>query len=168
MDVPLPNSPPGSLLDESDHDDELWFSDGTLGLSAGRSSFRVYGGLLAKRSLVFHDMLQFPQPDDADVVDGCPMVHLQDNEADPRSFLNALFDYQFFPPFPEKTTFDILAGVIRLSTKYQVESLRKRALGHPLSSFPFTVDEYPGTPSLKIPDHEWIRVVNFAREMSID
>ncbi|KAJ7671713.1 hypothetical protein B0H17DRAFT_1085005, partial [Mycena rosella] len=117
MDVPLPNSPTGSLLDESPRDDELWFTDGTLVLSAGRSSFRVYGGLLAKRSPVFHDMLQFPQPDDAEVVDGCPVVHLQDNEADLRCFLNALFDHQFFPSFPEKTSFDTLAGVIRLSTK---------------------------------------------------
>ncbi|KAJ7694748.1 hypothetical protein B0H17DRAFT_1131691 [Mycena rosella] len=52
MDVPLPNSPPRSLLNEYRRDNELWFTD------------------LVKRSPVFHDMLQFPQPDDAEVVDG--------------------------------------------------------------------------------------------------
>jgi hypothetical protein len=36
------------------------------------------------------------------------------------------------------------------------------------SAFPFTRAEFPGSPSWEIPDHEWIRVVLFAREMSIE
>ncbi|KAJ7914370.1 hypothetical protein B0H13DRAFT_1873048 [Mycena leptocephala] len=60
------------------------------------------------------------------------------------------------------------AGVIRLSTKYDVASLRNRALTHLSSAFPITRAEFPGSPSWQIPDHEWIRVVLFAREMSIE
>ncbi|KAJ7884002.1 hypothetical protein B0H13DRAFT_1462062, partial [Mycena leptocephala] len=116
-----------------------WFKDGTLVLPAEGSLFRVYGGLLAKRSPVFHDMLQIPQPEDAELFDGCPMVHQPDNKCDLRCFLDALFDYEcrsrFFGAFPAKTTFDIVAGVIRLSTKYDVASLRNRALTHLSSAF---------------------------------
>ncbi|KAJ7914371.1 hypothetical protein B0H13DRAFT_2190058, partial [Mycena leptocephala] len=86
----LPTSP-GSPLDPS-RIEELWFKDGTLMLTAEGSLFRVYGGLLAKRSPVFHDMLQIPQPEDAELFDGCPVVHLPDNKCDLRCFLNALFD----------------------------------------------------------------------------
>ncbi|KAJ7849471.1 hypothetical protein B0H13DRAFT_2285028 [Mycena leptocephala] len=75
---------------------------------------------------------------------------------------------KFFGAFPAKTTFDIVAGVIRLSTKYDVASLRNRALTHLSSAFPLTRAEFPGSPSWQIPDHEWIRVVLFAREMSIE
>jgi hypothetical protein len=88
----LPTSP-GSPLDPS-RIEELWFKDGTLVLAAEGSLFRVYGGLLAKRSPVFHDMLQIPQPEDAELFDGCPVVHLPDNKCDLRCFLNALFDYE--------------------------------------------------------------------------
>ncbi|KAJ7452259.1 hypothetical protein FB451DRAFT_1050917 [Mycena latifolia] len=165
---------PGTPLAEFARVEDLWFHDGTLVLAAGRSSFRVYGGLLAKQSPVFQDMLAFPQPADAEVIDGCPVVHLEDNEDDLRCFLKALFDYEFFPPFPDKATFDTLLGVIRLSSKYQVDSLRKRGLVHLSSAFPFTPTEYPGSPSWDFPtihldrSRDLIRLVNFAREMSID
>ncbi|KAJ6580537.1 hypothetical protein DFH09DRAFT_1309863 [Mycena vulgaris] len=167
-DIPLPTSPRCLPLDESHRVEELWFKDGTLVLGVERSIFRVYGGLLAEKSPVFHDMLEFPQPDDAEVFDGCPVVHLPDNEHDMKCFLRALFDFEFFLPFPEETTLDTLIGVIRISTKYQVDSLRKRALKHLSSSFPPTLAEYPASPSWHIPGAEWIHVVNFAREMSLD
>ncbi|KAJ6557724.1 hypothetical protein B0H19DRAFT_993531 [Mycena capillaripes] len=150
----------------------LWFKDGTLVLQAGASSFRVYAGLLAERSEVFHDMLQFPQPDHADSVEGCPVVQLPDAEGDATCFLKALFDYEFFPPYPAPTDFATMSGIIRLSTKYEVESLRKRALVHLSSAFPSDPSTYPPrSPSWKIEEgkgREWIRVILFARELSLD
>jgi len=147
----------------------LWFKDGTLVLRAGALSFRVYGGFLADRSPVFHDMLGFPQPEYAPTVDGCPVVQLSDTESDLRCFLKALFDYEFFPPYPAKTDFATMSGIIRLSTKYQVESLRRRALVHLSSAFPSDPTDYsPGSASWTIEGHEWIRVILFAREMSLD
>ncbi|KAJ6514132.1 hypothetical protein DFH09DRAFT_998999 [Mycena vulgaris] len=166
--IPLPASPLCSSLDEFQRVEELWFKDGTLVLGVGRSLFRVYGGLLAEKSPVFHDMLEFPHPGGAEVFDGCPVVHLSDNEDDMRYFLKALFDYEFFLPFPEETTLDTLIGIVRLSTKYQASALRKRALTHLSSCFPLTSAEYPGSVSWDIAGLEWIRFVNFAREMSLD
>ncbi|KAJ7481367.1 hypothetical protein B0H11DRAFT_1641603, partial [Mycena galericulata] len=67
--------------------DQLWFNDGTLVLVTHTSLFRIYAGLLAKESPVFHDMLQLPQSENGETMDGCPVVHLQDNGHDVEYFL---------------------------------------------------------------------------------
>lgn len=131
------NSETAVAMNESRKVSDLWFIDGTLVLLAGTSRFRVYGGLLAKSSPVFQDMLAFPHPSDVECIDGCPVVRLEDKEQDLRYFLKALFDHElvhlhdllcpfrlsgdlsrFFLPIPAKTTFEILSGILRLSVKY--------------------------------------------------
>ncbi|KAJ7162441.1 hypothetical protein C8R46DRAFT_955409 [Mycena filopes] len=164
---PLPNGPGIDTVPQAV--EKLWFKDGTLVLIAGTRMFRVYGGLLAQHSPVFEHMLERPPPADSEFIDGCPIVRLEDNQDDLESFLLSLFDYQFFGAYPKKTTFGILAGVTRLSKKYQVDSLYKRALEHLSPAFPFTVGEFPGSSSWTItPGAEWVRVVVLAREMSLD
>jgi hypothetical protein len=74
--------------------DELWFADGTLIVQAGKSLFRVYGGILARESPIFHDMLAIPQPNDAETMDGCNVVRLTDDAWDLKCFLKAIFDYK--------------------------------------------------------------------------
>jgi hypothetical protein len=74
--------------------DALWFPDGNIVLSAHGVLFRVFKGILAARSPVFADMLAFPQPEDAETLDGCPVLHLDDSAADTMYFLKALFDYE--------------------------------------------------------------------------
>ncbi|KAF8145623.1 hypothetical protein K438DRAFT_1425906, partial [Mycena galopus ATCC 62051] len=49
---------------------DLWFEDGNIVIQAGNSQFRVYRGVLAKRSSVFQDMLSSPQPPDAETIEG--------------------------------------------------------------------------------------------------
>ncbi|KAJ7111636.1 hypothetical protein C8R43DRAFT_852582, partial [Mycena crocata] len=116
--------------------DSLWFPDGNIVLCAHNVLFRVFRGILAARSPVFADMLAFPQPEDAEVVDGCPVLRLDDSAADTMYFLKALFDYEFFAPYPAKTDFDAIHGILRLGTKYRVEPLRRRALQHLSSAHP--------------------------------
>ncbi|KAF7353910.1 hypothetical protein MVEN_01077100 [Mycena venus] len=106
----------------------LWFEDGNLVIQAGNSQYRVYRGFLATRSSVFEDMLSFPQPPDSELVDGCPLVHLPDPEVEVTPFLKALFEPEFFMPFPAGTTFDAVVGCLRLSHKYGVDYLHRRAL----------------------------------------
>lgn len=72
--------------------EELWFSDGNLIVQAETSLFRVYGAFLAARSSVFKDMLSFPQPADAEMVEGCPVVRLHDSADDVTCFFKAIFD----------------------------------------------------------------------------
>ncbi|KAJ7133810.1 hypothetical protein C8R46DRAFT_1015208 [Mycena filopes] len=149
----------------------LWFNDGTLVLQAGSAAFRVYAGFLAERSPVFHDMLQFPQPDDGDFIEGCPVVQLSDDKRDLECFLKALFDYEFFLPYPAKTDFDTISAIIRLSMKYQVDALRKRGLVHLSSAFPTLSSQYSTwseSASWDVDNHEWLRIVLFGQELSLD
>ncbi|KAJ7689843.1 hypothetical protein B0H17DRAFT_983461 [Mycena rosella] len=112
------------------HVQELWFEDGNLIIQAGTSRFRVHRGVLAARSPVFQDMLSFPQPPDAELVEGCPAVRLHDSATDVTVFLKVIFDSSFFMSYPSETDFDIIAGCLRLSHKYEVDYLRRRALVH--------------------------------------
>ncbi|KAJ7154906.1 hypothetical protein C8R43DRAFT_885012 [Mycena crocata] len=122
--------------------DGLWFPDHNLVLQAENRLFRVSGGILAARSSVFKDMLFLPQPETQPLIDGCPIVILHDSGIDAEYFLRALFDSSFFERPPAGTEFAIVAGVLRLSTKYDVEYLRRRALLHLASSLPRTLKEF--------------------------
>ncbi|KAJ7627489.1 hypothetical protein FB45DRAFT_921486 [Roridomyces roridus] len=119
---------------------ELHFSDGNLILQADQTCFRVYGGFLADRSPVFRDMLSFPQPPDAELMDGVPLVHVPDSAKDLNVFLKAMFLYEFFPPFPTRTDFPT----------YQTEELYKRALVHFSSAFPMDLSEVTRFPSWEL------------------
>ncbi|KAJ7612187.1 hypothetical protein FB45DRAFT_843489 [Roridomyces roridus] len=115
---------------------ELWFEDGNIVIQAGNSMFRVYRGILAGTSPIFRDMLSFPQPPEAELVEGCPLVRLPDAGSEVSVFLRAIFDsnlsicLNFFKPFPAPTQYPIIQGCLRLSHKYEVEHLRLRALVH--------------------------------------
>ncbi|KAJ7267139.1 hypothetical protein C8J57DRAFT_1067981 [Mycena rebaudengoi] len=144
---------------------DLWFSDANWVLQAGSSLFRVSLGILAAKSPVFQDMMSFPQPPDTELIDGCPVVHLPDSEEDTEFFLRAIFHYDFFEPYPADAEFEVVSGVLRLSQKYQVDHLRKRALLHLSARFPMALEDW------KKRAH-WtaypIDVVNIAREVSAD
>jgi hypothetical protein len=71
---------------------DLWFEDDNLILRAENSLFRVSKGVLAARSSVFRDMLSFPQTEEEERIDGCPVVRLHDSAADVTCFLRAIFD----------------------------------------------------------------------------
>lgn len=68
-------------------DEEFWFPDGNVVLVASGFGFRVYQGLLARDSPFFADLFSLPQPNQAEVLDGCPVVHLTDCHEDLRALL---------------------------------------------------------------------------------
>ncbi|KAF7343115.1 hypothetical protein MVEN_01741900 [Mycena venus] len=126
---------------------ELWFPDATLVFQAENSLFRVHSGILSRQSSVFRDMLAFPQPEPEsglepdDIVDGCPTVVLHDKAADVTSFFRAIYDssiFSFFVP-PFSPPLDTLAGILRLSIKYDVDYLRQRCLRHLSDIYPTTL-----------------------------
>ncbi|KAJ7611817.1 hypothetical protein FB45DRAFT_1065830 [Roridomyces roridus] len=114
---------------------QLWFDDGSIIIQAGNNQFCVHRSILAACSPVFKDMLAFPQPADAELVEGCQVVHLTDAPDEVTVFLKAIFLPDYFMPFPAKTEFEILRGCLRLSHKYGVEHLHLRALVHFSSAF---------------------------------
>ncbi|THU75501.1 hypothetical protein K435DRAFT_974800 [Dendrothele bispora CBS 962.96] len=117
--------------------EELWFEDGTLIIEARGTAFRVYAGLLSARSSVFRDMMSIPQPESS-ASHSCPTVTLHDSPQDLTHFFKAIMDSQYFEPPPYKTNLSIITGVLRLSTKYDVPYLRRRALMHLDCSYPST------------------------------
>ena len=72
-------------------DDRFWFPDGNVVLTTGDVAFRVYHGVLASQSPVFDDMLDFPQPESAPNMDGCPILELSDSHHDLRHLLLVIF-----------------------------------------------------------------------------
>ncbi|KAJ6623706.1 hypothetical protein B0H10DRAFT_1873027 [Mycena sp. CBHHK59/15] len=121
---------------------ELWFNDGNLVVQAENHLYRVTKGILAARSPIFSDMLSFPQPPDSDLVDGCPAVRLPDSAGDVTVFLKAIFDSSFFEPPPSSAELSGILGVLRLSHKYDVQYLRRRALLHLETAYPVTLEAY--------------------------
>ncbi|KAJ7085120.1 hypothetical protein B0H15DRAFT_988618 [Mycena belliarum] len=153
----------------------LWFEDCGLVIQAELTLFRVSRDFLAGRSPVFKDMLSLPPPKDEEMMHGCPFVRLPDSAEDITAFLKALIYYEFFEPFPAPTTITILASVLRMSHKYDVVGLRKRALMHLSSSHPTTLQgwEHGGAELLKSLDslhsrRMYVGIIPLARQISAD
>ncbi|KAJ7684273.1 hypothetical protein DFH06DRAFT_1155170 [Mycena polygramma] len=150
---------------------ELWFDDGNLIIQAEDRQFRVYRGVLGARSPIFQDMLSFPQPSDSELVDGCPLVRLPDSALEVTVFLRAIFDSDFFEAYPCPTTIETVVGILRLSHKYEVNYLRRRALIHLSSGFPTelssteTVTGSWGTSSDLLGVGPFIAIIRLAREV---
>ncbi|KAJ6556677.1 hypothetical protein B0H10DRAFT_1894722 [Mycena sp. CBHHK59/15] len=140
--------------------DTLWYEDGNIVFQAGDSLFRLSRGVLARQSNVFQDMLAFPQPGDETLIDGCPVVQLQDDPKDVEDFFSAIFDSAFFEPPPSHCAFSTVAGILRLATKYDIAYLRRRALQHlnliyPSTTFSWNLRRISGTiPSADLDDIE--------------
>ncbi|KAL0575531.1 hypothetical protein V5O48_006454, partial [Marasmius crinis-equi] len=108
---------------------DVWFHDGNLIIAAEHVCFRVYNGILAHNSSVFADMVQLPQPRTVDEFEGCPVVRVYDKPTDMMHFLKALHDVSYFDFYmAESIKWACFSAVLRLSTKYQVDYLRQRAV----------------------------------------
>ncbi|KAF7361120.1 BTB domain-containing protein [Mycena sanguinolenta] len=112
--------------------DDLWFPTNIIVIRAENKIFRVLGGILEARSTVFRDMVAFPQPDDSEAerIDGFPVVRLLDSAEDVEVFLRAIFDSSYFMPAPVPFPMSAVLGILRLSHKYDVPFLHRRALDH--------------------------------------
>ena len=81
------NSGPSSLFQRG----KPWLEDGNVILVAGSTGFRVFRSILSECSEVFSDMFMVPQPADAEIFEGCPIVHLPDSKKDVGLVLSVLF-----------------------------------------------------------------------------
>ncbi|KAF8193257.1 hypothetical protein K438DRAFT_2017820 [Mycena galopus ATCC 62051] len=107
--------------------DDLWFFDGSLVIKTEKKIFRVSKAHLAARST------------GDELIDGIPVVVLHDAAEEVEVFLRAVFDSSYFMPPPEPAYFAEVVAILRLSHKYDVEYLHRRALQH------LEVDFYRGS-----------------------
>ncbi|KAJ7154360.1 hypothetical protein C8R43DRAFT_1066365 [Mycena crocata] len=165
-----------STLTEPQRVGQLWFEDGNIVIQAGNSQFRVFRGILAAQSPVFKDMFSLPQPADSEAVDGCPVVRLHDSKEDLTVFLRAIFDPEFLQPYPRWTELTTIASCLRLSQKYEVNFLRRRALVHLSARYPIRLadyDEYNPPVPMRDVNHRWdrwmphIHAIQLARETDV-
>ncbi|KAF8142000.1 hypothetical protein EV363DRAFT_41413 [Boletus edulis] len=126
---------------------DLWFSDGSIVLQAENTLFRVHKSLLARHSGFFHDLFTLPQPEvdtkllsvqSSGDIEGCPVLRLHDAPEDVANLLTALVDGPSFGN-NDPADFQVVSGVLRLSTKYVVDSLREKALDHLSIAWPTTL-----------------------------
>ncbi|KAK7018418.1 BTB domain-containing protein [Favolaschia claudopus] len=112
--------------------EDLWFSTDIIVIRAEKKIFRVLSSILGAKSSVFRDMFAFPQPHDMEMekMDGLLVVRLQDKAEDVEAFLRAIYDSNYFMPSPAPVHMKDLLAVLRLSHKYDVPYLHRRALQH--------------------------------------
>ena len=82
-------------MDEPPTRSRIWFEDGNIVLQAENVQFKFYKGLLAMYSPFFEGAFSVPQPtvvSDADAVDGCQMIRLQDTAADVEYLLSYIIE----------------------------------------------------------------------------
>ncbi|KAJ7626161.1 hypothetical protein FB45DRAFT_836370 [Roridomyces roridus] len=145
---------------------DLWFSDGSLVIRAQDREFFVSGAVLAARSSVFSDILSMPQR--ASNSDEMPIVVLPDNSREVESFLRAIFDSSFFMPPPPPAAPGDLLGIARLSHKYDIQYLFRRALDHLARVYPDDLSSFLTSarkfhPGLYAPASQAIRFRRFHR-----
>ncbi|KAJ7494486.1 hypothetical protein B0H11DRAFT_1654592, partial [Mycena galericulata] len=149
-------------------DPDLWFEDGNIVVQAEDYEFCLLKSFLTKRSPIFKDVFSLPQPEDAERINGCPVVRIHDSGEDAAHFFKAIFDPESFLPSPLPTTLDKVAAILRLSTKYEVEYLRKRAMIHLSSGYATSLNDREKIKSLAtfpILPRDAIVVINLAREV---
>jgi len=178
---PRSDSDRSEVIPARTKDDELWFEDGNIVIVAQRVMFKVHMGVLSKHSEVFRDMFKIPQPPsgEQEQFDGCSLVDLSDGVDDVRAILSALYDggnpKYIYVGHP--LSFSVVAAMLRLGTKYQIDRSRQEAIRCLELSFPLTLSEMDAVgatelstrtfPSISIEDEEFMDLVAVARECDL-
>ncbi|KAI1791600.1 hypothetical protein LXA43DRAFT_889084 [Ganoderma leucocontextum] len=150
-------------------DSDYWFDDGNLILVSQGVSFRIYKGLLAEHSAVFHNMFHIGQamPEEEDLVDGCPVVPLDDSPNDLRELFRLIYPLSINLKFSgKKVDIAFISAIIRLDHKYELKGVYNQAMGYLTTyyttSFDAWVDGRNSVPWKPEPVHA-IRAINLAR-----
>ncbi|KDR74987.1 hypothetical protein GALMADRAFT_519609 [Galerina marginata CBS 339.88] len=116
---------------------DLWFSDGNITLVAGDFYFKVHQGLLCRHSTPLSEALNALDAQDRNIriLDGNLVLELDDQPRDLCHFLVALYDGVSGVKH-DNQDFEIVSALLRLSTKYGVEHIRKDVLRGMMTIWP--------------------------------
>ncbi|KAI0085765.1 hypothetical protein BDY19DRAFT_1075826 [Irpex rosettiformis] len=135
---------------------DVWYSDGSVVLVAENTAFRVHTSILAQNCEIFRDMDAIPKPevvdDSEEVYEGCPVIRLHDSATDLEHFLKAIYNFRYFRP-GAKTKFPVVAAILRLSTKYMANDLRRQAIDILSTAFPSYFDDWSDRNSTRLVPH---------------
>ncbi|KDQ51553.1 hypothetical protein JAAARDRAFT_184927 [Jaapia argillacea MUCL 33604] len=155
----------------------IWFPDGNVVLIVDQFAFRVHRGQLERHSEVFRDMFSIPQPSNEDLFEGCICIKLYDSSADLLFLLTALYDGLYFHK-PRARDFSAISAVLRLSSKYLIDHLRRHCILRLEQDWPSTLvgwdhrEKVAIEPSGRYNPREFyphpILVIDLARQLSLD
>ncbi|KAJ3888113.1 hypothetical protein GG344DRAFT_54336 [Lentinula edodes] len=133
---------------EPERDERFWFYDGSIIVQAENTLFRVHQTVLSNSSEIFSTLFSLPQSDSdtQNCIEGCPVVQLQDLSKDISDLLSSLYHPSHFDDFPSDSTLedilDFISGVLRLSSKYMIHSLRRKCIAVLTRTLPSTLEDY--------------------------
>ncbi|TFY70019.1 hypothetical protein EVG20_g2908 [Dentipellis fragilis] len=120
----------------------LWYEDGNVVISAGKTMFLVHRSLLSRQSDVLAGlMLSAVQSHGSSPVEGCPLVTLDNSADDIAVVLTAIYDSR---PFIQgiQLTFSTVSAMFRLGSEYKIQWLRDEALSRLQACYPDTLAKY--------------------------
>ncbi|KAG9017308.1 hypothetical protein FRB93_007422 [Tulasnella sp. JGI-2019a] len=126
-------------------DPVYYFPDGNIYIAVRKTLFRVYRGLLARHSIVFHDLFDIPPPTDgSDSSEGVAVVNLSDTLSEIRMLLKFVYGdiaccESIYCSEMLEIPFGDLENILRVSHKYDVKRLYGWALEN-LHQYPSTND----------------------------
>ncbi|KAH9176124.1 hypothetical protein EDB89DRAFT_202449 [Lactarius sanguifluus] len=101
----------------------FWYDDGDLLLIVKNHVFRLRRAMLFC-SEVFRDMFTFAHPSPEESFEDCTAIHLTDEPEDWMLLLQCLDDSHGNFWEKDEPTYDMIASILRLATKYEVSDVR--------------------------------------------
>lgn len=122
----------------------LYFDDGNIILSCGRTMFRVHRSLLCKHSPTFRDLLQPPDEDrKPKLLRGCIHIILDDAADDIEALLNVIYEgMRFDVPQLNVENFPTLSSLLRMCVKYEVDRPRTEIIRRIQEEWPFALEKH--------------------------
>ena len=145
-------------------DSEVWLEDGNVILHADGVVFKVYQGILARRSEVFRDLFTLPDPPETERLEGVPVISVSDSPDDLRHLLLVLccgkkyvkqpmspldmitnaerssYYTQHGSPFPVE--FSTVTALVKLGHKYAIPDVLDDALSRFKQYYPNNITSY--------------------------
>ena len=111
------------------HSADLWLADGNVVLQIEETAFRVYTGILSRHSVFFKNLFTLPQPPEAEMYEGCPLVILQDDKPEEvRYFLLSLFDIEYESHFSSISSYLPSKTILFTDTPYRCCNMQTLSL----------------------------------------
>ncbi|KAF8989950.1 hypothetical protein BDQ17DRAFT_1256360, partial [Cyathus striatus] len=156
--------------EETIHHSKFWFSDGSFVLRIENTLFRVHRSILCVNSEVFTGMLEIPQPEDIENVDGCPYVELQDSLQDFEAFMMVLYNPLWWDQTNStlENQLSFAISILRISNKYGCHTLRKKAISILKEHIPTDISGHEKVLKLKhLSRYIIARLLSVARETNL-
>ncbi|KAK7690458.1 hypothetical protein QCA50_005556 [Cerrena zonata] len=122
-----------------------WFDDGNIVIVAENTGFKVHRDVLSQRSEIFKDMLLVPQPpvpNQDEILDGIPVVHVSDTQKDLFYVISAIYNgYKYFGE-GKLMTFPVIGAFLRLGNKYEIPELQRAAISRLRACFPDRLKDF--------------------------